>query len=502
MSFTLPHRALCFLAFGMSAGLISAADVPVPIPAAPPPAPAAPAAPAPAPEDPLIASVVESSNAFAADLYAQLRTEPGNVAFAPLGLVQALLPIAAGTQGAATDELRRALHLSQPVAETADGFAALTRRLQRAAGNETNLVFARALWVQQWNSINDGYIDLIRQHCRSELRVIDFARPEYAVHWMNRWIADRTEDRITAIADVKSYDPASCIVVANGVFFRTAWQRDFDPTLTELAAFTLPPPAAPVSAVSAEKPAAAPSLPSTAVASAQPAGASAPTAAAVGAAPISSPGREAAAPSVVPVPAPKSVSVEVPTMRQLGLLRTVAQPGFRLVELPYRNEHLALVVLLPDADSSLAQIEPQLSATKIAECLRRVRAAEPGRIELRLPRFRAERALAHLGPAFAALGVKTLFDRGGAADFALFGGNPDGAPLYLSAVSHLVKIAVDEKGAAVAAATTTSGAEAPYDAPVAVPTPFTVDRPFLFFICDQQSGALLFMGRIVDPRAG
>jgi serine protease inhibitor len=33
------------------------------------------------------------------------------------------------------------------------------------------------------------------------------------------------------------------------------------------------------------------------------------------------------------------------------------------------------------------------------------------------------------------------------------------------------------------------------------PEPFHVDRPFAFFIVDTQSGLVLFMGRIVDPRA-
>ncbi|HLP03278.1 MAG TPA: serpin family protein [Opitutaceae bacterium] len=466
------RRAFCLLILGLAGGLISGAEPPVADPAAPPPAPA------PAPEDPLIAAVVESSNAFAADLYGQLRNEPGNIVFAPLGLMQALLPVAAGVQGTAAAELRSALHLSLPVTEAADGFGALTRRLQRAAGNETNLAFARALWVQQWNSINAGYVDLLRQHCRSELRVIDFARPEYAVHWINRWITDRTEDRITAIGDARSYAPDSCIVVANGVFFRTAWQQEFDPALTETAPFHLPPPPEPV----AKTP--------TSVAAATPADQPSAT-------PVA--GQPAAAP-VPEAPAPPA-TIEVSTMRRLGLLRTAVQPGCRLVEIPYRNEQLALVVLVPDAAVSLAQFEAQLTTAKIGECLRAVRANQPARLDLRLPRFKAERALPRLETALGALGVKTVFDRAGGADFGVFGGNPDGAPLYLSAVSHLAKFAIDEKGATAVAATLPV-TEAPYDAPVAVPTPFAVDRPFLFFVCDHQSGAVLFMGRVVDPRAG
>ncbi len=186
-------------------------------------------------------------------------------------------------------------------------------------------------------------------------------------------------------------------------------------------------------------------------------------------------------------------------MRRVGLLRAAVQPGLRLVEVPYRNDQLSLVVLLPDPELPLAQLEAQLTVAKIGDCLRTLRSGQPARFDLRLPRFKAERSVAELAPALGALGVKMVFDRAGGADFAVFGGNPDGTPLYLSAVSHLAKFAVDEKGATAVAATTPA-AEPAYDAPVAVPTPFVVDRPFLFFICDHQSGAVLFMGRVVDPR--
>ena len=184
-------------------------------------------------------------------------------------------------------------------------------------------------------------------------------------------------------------------------------------------------------------------------------------------------------------------------MRRIGTYRTVAQPGFRLVQLPYRGEQLSLVVLLPDAATPLSKIEGQLSATRITECLRAVRDAAPQRIDLRLPRFKVERSLPQLTEAFQSLGLKTVFDLSGAADFSTFGRHIDGAPIYLSAVTHTLRLSVDEQGN-LGLPTTSSTTELPADG--SPPPAFTVDRPFVFFICDQQTGALLFFGRIVDPR--
>lgn len=465
------RKALCLVAGLAGCGWLSAAEI----------------ASAPqAPEDPLIVAVAQSSTGFAADLYAQLRTQSGNITFAPLGLSQALLPIAAGAQGKTGDELAKALHLTVPVTEAADGLSALTRRLQRAAGGTARLDFTRAVWVQQWNAINSDYIELLRQHCRSELRVIDFGRAEHAAHWINRWVSDSTEDRIQAIADAKSFEPESCVLVGNAVLFRGEWKDDFDPAQTTLMAFHVPvEPSAPVAEQSATAPATL-----------------SPTDASTPASPAS-PATEGKAQPVAPAAASVSLttSVEVPMMRRVAPLRLAAQPGLRLLQLPYRGGHFSMVVLLPDASDSLAKIEEQLTAERIAELMRAVRTAEPVRVELALPRFKSERPVAKLGTAFEAMGAKTAFDRTGAADFSALGSNVDGAPIYLSAVSHLVKLSVDERGAE-AEASTVPVAQVPYDVPVEAPKAFMVDRPFLFFICDNQTGGLLFMGRIVDPRAG
>ncbi len=466
-----------------------------------------------APEDPLILSVSQASNGFAADLFAQLRRQPGNISFAPLSLSQSLLPILAGTQGQTGEELAKVLRLTVPVKEAADGYATLFRRLQRAAGGSARLDFAKALWVQQWNSVNPDYVELLRQHCRSELRVIDFARGEHAAHWINRWVSDATDDRIPAIAEAKSFEPETCLLVGNAVFFRVDWKDDFDPAQTAPAPFHIP--AEPV-AVSAPAPAANPAVvapppapasqpaasnpPAPATPAPAPTATNAATSPAMGASarPVSE-ATESVAQSATPAPAP--VTIDVPTMRRVAPLRMVAQPGCRLLQLPYRGDQFSLVVLLPEANTPLAKIEEHLTSESLAEYLRAVRAADLARVEVRLPKFKSERPVLQLGAALKALGAKTVFDRSGAADFASFGSNLDGAPIYLSSINQLVKLSVDERGAEAGAATA-PGSEVPYDVPVEAPAPFHVDRPFLFFICDNQTGSVLFMGRIVDPRAG
>ena len=89
------------------------------------------------------------------------------------------------------------------------------------------------------------------------------------------------------------------------------------------------------------------------------------------------------------------------------------------------------------------------------------------------------------------MGMPTAFTDG--ADFT---GISTEEALQISAVIHQANIDVDEKGTEAAAATAVviRATSAPVDM-----VTLTVDHPFLFALRDMESGAVLFLGRIVDP---
>ena len=94
-------------------------------------------------------------------------------------------------------------------------------------------------------------------------------------------------------------------------------------------------------------------------------------------------------------------------------------------------------------------------------------------------------------PELQTLGMTDAFVPG-VADFA---GICATVPLFISAVLHKAFISVNEAGTEAAAATAVviSGFGVPEQATV------VVDRPFLLVIRDQPTGAILFVGRVVDP---
>lgn len=180
--------------------------------------------------------------------------------------------------------------------------------------------------------------------------------------------------------------------------------------------------------------------------------------------------------------------VSVPMMKQDSrVYRYDAGDGYQAVELPYDGNELSMVVMVPD-EGTFGDFEAAWNTDKISAVLDRLGGAE---VTLTMPKFRFEFPLG-LKEVLMGMGMADAFE-GLSADFSGINGRRD---LYISDVLHKAFVAVDEKGTEAAAATAVIVGEVSLP-----PGPFTVvlDRPFLFLIRDLQTGAILFVGRVVNP---
>jgi serpin B len=97
--------------------------------------------------------------------------------------------------------------------------------------------------------------------------------------------------------------------------------------------------------------------------------------------------------------------------------------------------------------------------------------------------------------------MKTAFDQPqGSANFDRIAPRKPDDYLAISEVFHKTFLALDEEGTEAAAATAVVMMEAAARRPVEKPPEVRVDHPFLFAIQHRESGACLFLGRVVDPR--
>lgn len=178
--------------------------------------------------------------------------------------------------------------------------------------------------------------------------------------------------------------------------------------------------------------------------------------------------------------------VTVPMMVQTKQFRYVEGDGYQAVELPYDGDELSMVVLLPER-GRFEEFAEELDASRVASILKGMRSAE---VRLTMPKFTYEWGY-RLGSTVSRLGMEAAFGPG--ADFSGMTGNRD---LWIDDVIHKAFVAVDEAGTEAAAATVTvlRALSAP-----GIPVEVTIDHPFIFVIRDIQTGAVLFVGHVVNP---
>jgi len=178
-------------------------------------------------------------------------------------------------------------------------------------------------------------------------------------------------------------------------------------------------------------------------------------------------------------------TIDVATMHLTAELRYAAGAGWQAVELPYVGNALAMTIIVPD---DLAAFAPGLDGGAFASI---VAAMSQRSVILSLPKWGQE-TRASLADVLAGMGMPDAFDPG-VADFT---GMTSQERLFITAVVHQANIDVDEKGTEAAAATAVVMGR------TSIPTDqvsLVVDRPFLFALRDTRTGAILFLGRVVEP---
>ena len=195
----------------------------------------------------------------------------------------------------------------------------------------------------------------------------------------------------------------------------------------------------------------------------------------------------------------RSRTVEVPLMNLTSDFALVPRRGYRAIRLPYAAAALGMVVVLPDEVEGLGEVARRLDAKETTELFAALRDPQALKeVALTLPRFRASYAANLVGP-FQEAGMKMAFD----SEKADFSGMTDQPPLpgslYIDQVVHRAVIEVAEESTEAAAATAVA-ITARSLAKAVKPETFRVDRPFLFYVVDEATGAILFQGRITDPR--
>jgi serpin B len=314
-------------------------------------------------------------------------------------------------------------------------FAWLNESIFGVQTNGYEIHLANRLWGHKDFRIGKKFVELLRMRYDADLEQVDFnGHPELTCRKINQWVEDQTAGRIADLISPETLEGAIQILLVNAVYFKGAWKEKFDEAVTKEDPFHLEP----------------------------------------------------------------FNEVKVQMMHQQADFSYAETDEVQVIELPYGDGDLSMIVLLPKRVGLLGTLEAALSASNLDKWFS---ALVPQSVEVFLPKFRLNQQIA-LAKVLKSMGMVTAFD----ISIANFFGMIDPGvcmipPLCISEVLHKSFVEVNEEGTEAAAATgiTVELCSAAFHRPPPVPV-FRADHPFVFLIRHNRSGSILFMGRVTDPQ--
>jgi serpin B len=179
-----------------------------------------------------------------------------------------------------------------------------------------------------------------------------------------------------------------------------------------------------------------------------------------------------------------------PFMHETERLGYARGREYAALSLPYEDSTLSLLVVLPRRES-LGKLERRLTPPALDRVIDGLRSRP---VDVSFPRFHLQTADT-LNAPLQQLGIVNAFEEGG-ADFSRI---TQAEPLRIGEVLHAADFKVDERGTEAAAATVGTS-EATSAIRFLHVVDFDANHPFMFFLRDDKSGALLFAGRLVEPQ--
>jgi serpin B len=263
-------------------------------------------APSPTPDQ---AAVAEGNNAFAIELYGQLRKQSGNLFFSPESISTAFAMAYAGARGDTASQMANTLHFTLPPDRLHPAMGALLTNLN-AAHDGYQLRVADALWAEKDYTFLDDFLKLTSSDYGAGFNRVDFkGAPEAVRSTINQWVEQKTENKIKDLLPPGAVNSTTRLVLTNAIYFKGDWQTKFDKASTKDEDFHLSP----------------------------------------------------------------AQTVKSPLMHREGQFRYFNGGTFQVLDIPYKSNELSMVVFLPNDSAGLPALEQSLTAANIEQWLGQLR---------------------------------------------------------------------------------------------------------------------------------
>ncbi|XP_007522251.1 leukocyte elastase inhibitor [Erinaceus europaeus] len=373
-----------------------------------------------------------ANSRFAVELFRTLseKDPAGNIFFSPYSIASAMAMIYLGAKSSTAAQVAKTLHFDE-VKDIHSRFQSLNADINKR-GASYILKLANRLYGEKTYNFLPEFLSSTQKMYGAELASVDFQRAsEDARKMINEWVKGQTEGKIPELLAAGVVDNTTKLVLVNAIYFKGKWQEQFREEATTEAPFRL-------------------SKKDTKV-------------------------------------------VKMMYQKKKFPLGYIEDLKCRVLELPYKDKELSMIILLPDDTEDefmdLKKIEEQMTLEKLQEWTK-PKSMSLIDVHVYLPKFKLEESYT-LNSHLASMGVVDLFNSN-KADLTGMSGVRD---IFISKIVHKSFVEVNEEGTEAAAAT---GGIATFCMLMPEET-FRADRPFIFFIRHNPSDTILFFGKLSSP---
>jgi len=364
------------------------------------------------------------ANSFAVSMYKQFaQADNDNVFFSPISISMALGMTYAGADGETKKQISEVLNFPYNDKDFHAQMGQLQSNLLDKQSEGVDIALANQLWAENSYRFKCRYLRTTQKSYNSPVKRLDFSgNPNASRIEINQWVEELTRDRIKDLLPDGSISSLTKMVLTNAIYFKGQWDKKFEAENTRDDIFTTL----------------------------------------------------------------EGKQVKTPMMNAKEKFNVYQGDGISLLELPYQGNDFSMLVLLPNEDRSIGEIERGLSVDNLNEYISKLSEKE---VQLMFPKFKFD-AEYQLKPVLSDMGMPIAFSN--AANLSRMSRSND---LKIDEVFHKAFVEVSEEGTEAAAAT----AVVIVLKSITMPVEFYANRPFIFIIRENKDGNILFMGRVTNP---